>query len=61
MAAQTMAELWCDLMHESPMLPIHGRYQCHDCGRVYRVQWMEADEHPKQTGVPVLNHVLASR
>jgi len=31
--------LWCDLMHDSPMWPIHGEYQCRICGRRYPVPW----------------------
>ncbi|HXB75766.1 MAG TPA: hypothetical protein VNY05_46470 [Candidatus Acidoferrales bacterium] len=31
--------LWCDFMHDSPMWPIHGQYQCRTCGRHYPVPW----------------------
>lgn len=27
--------LWCLLMHDEPMWPIHGMYECRDCGRRY--------------------------
>jgi len=30
---------WCGLMHDSPMWPIHGQYQCSACGRRYSVPW----------------------
>jgi hypothetical protein len=30
---------WCGLMHDSPMWPIHGQYQCATCGRHYSVPW----------------------
>ena len=30
---------WCGLMHDSPMWPIHGQYECRTCGRRYPVQW----------------------
>jgi hypothetical protein len=30
---------WCGLMHDSPMWPIHGQYQCGACGRSYSVPW----------------------
>ena len=30
---------WCNLMHDSPMWPIHGRYECATCGRHYAVPW----------------------
>ena len=26
---------WCNLMHESIMWPVHGRYECRSCGRQY--------------------------
>src|SRR2546425_3385940 len=31
--------LWCALMHDSPMWPIHGEYQCRTCGRRHPVPW----------------------
>src|SRR6266851_9246565 len=36
--------LWCDLMHDAPMWPIHGEYECRTCGRRYPVRW--AGERP---------------
>jgi len=27
--------LWCNVMHASPMWPIHGHYECRTCGRRY--------------------------
>jgi hypothetical protein len=38
-AAGKLGTLWCDLMHDSPMWPIHGQYQCRTCGRRYPVAW----------------------
>jgi hypothetical protein len=38
---QSLGALWCDLMHDSPMWPIHGEYQCRTCGRHYGVPWAE--------------------
>ncbi len=32
-------EIWCRMMHESPMWPIHGHYECRTCGRRYPVSW----------------------
>ncbi len=34
-----LGEIWCRLMHESPMWPIHGHYECRTCGRRYPVVW----------------------
>lgn len=34
-----LGDLWCRLMHTSPMWPIHGSYQCRECGRSYPVPW----------------------
>ncbi len=33
--------LWCSLMHNSPMWPMHGHYECRVCGRQYDVPWGE--------------------
>jgi len=53
----TLSELWCNFMHESPMWPIHGHYQCRTCGREYPVQW---DQEPVQTsGQPFRTFRLA--
>jgi hypothetical protein len=38
-AAGTAGAFWCDLMHDSPMWPIHGQYECRTCGRHYFVPW----------------------
>jgi hypothetical protein len=27
--------LWCNVMHDSAMWPVHGEYQCRTCGRHY--------------------------
>jgi hypothetical protein len=34
-----VAVLWCRLMHNEPMWPLHGHYECRTCGRRYRVCW----------------------
>jgi len=34
-----LGALWCDIMHDSPMWPTHGEYECRICGRRYPVQW----------------------
>ncbi|HEY2013837.1 MAG TPA: hypothetical protein VGH38_10075 [Bryobacteraceae bacterium] len=40
-AAAKMGALWCDWMHDSPMWPIHGQYECRSCGRRYQVPWAQ--------------------
>jgi hypothetical protein len=37
-----LAGAWCRLMHGAPMWPIHGRYRCATCMRVYPVPWEAA-------------------
>jgi len=36
-----LGALWCNLMHDAPLWPIHGEYQCGTCGRHYPVPWTE--------------------
>jgi hypothetical protein len=40
--AGKLETLWCNLMHDSPMWPIHDHYECRDCGRQYLVPWSGA-------------------
>ena len=40
-AAAELGTVWCTLMHDSPMWPIHGQYQCGRCGRSCPVLWTE--------------------
>ncbi len=47
-----LGEVWCRLMHEQPMWPIHGRYECRVCGRQYPVVW--AGNGSGATGKPQL-------
>lgn len=30
---------WCRMMHDAPMWPIGGHYQCRACGRNFEVPW----------------------
>lgn len=48
--AGKLRALWCGIMHDSPMWPIHGEYQCRACGRRYPVPW--ATEHFVEARVP---------
>lgn len=38
----SVGTLWCTLMHDSPMWPVRGRYQCRRCFRYHRVPWDRA-------------------
>jgi hypothetical protein len=38
-AARRFGTLWCDLMHDAPMWPFRGEYECRTCGRRYHVPW----------------------
>ena len=35
--------LWCSFLHDSPMWPIRGHYECRTCGRQHRVPWAEPE------------------
>ena len=44
-----LAEMWCRHMHDSPMMPIHGRYQCRKCHRYHDVPWeLPKDQQPPE-------------
>lgn len=45
-AVETIGVLWCSLMHDSPMWPIHGEYECRDCGRRYSIPWAAEKSAP---------------
>ncbi len=38
-ALSRVNEFWCKTMHPAPMWPVHGRYKCPSCHRVYPVAW----------------------
>jgi hypothetical protein len=43
---------WCKTMHNRATWPIHGRYQCLECGRQYAVLWTESGRpEPKAEAV----------
>ena len=46
-----LGALWCSVMHGAPMWPMHGTYQCRECGRCYPVPW--AGERVRQP-VPLM-------
>jgi hypothetical protein len=37
--AGKLGVVWCAVMHNSPMWPIHGEYKCRDCGTRFPVPW----------------------
>jgi hypothetical protein len=40
-----LGDLWCVLMHSELMWPMHGEYECRNCGRRYPVLWA-GEPHP---------------
>lgn len=56
---ETIRELWCEVMHDSPMWPIHGHYDCRTCGRRYTVPWTE--ERQMLTPAARSSHVQRAR
>jgi hypothetical protein len=56
---ETAKDLWCGFLHDEPMWPINGRYQCRKCLRYSNIPWAAAPqsisgyEHPYNTGSPV--------
>ncbi len=32
-------DLWCRMMHNAAMWPIHGFYECRSCGRRHPITW----------------------
>jgi hypothetical protein len=55
-----LGDIWCILMHEKPMWPIHGRYECSICGRQHQVPWAgpqsghHREFHQQEKNVPAL-------
>src|SRR6266545_5394637 len=58
-ASEKLGTLWCGLMHDSPMWPIHGQYECRICGRHYAVPWAESKLLPR--ALPPAAHVRPVR
>jgi hypothetical protein len=46
-----LTDLWCRLMHPSPMWPVNGHYRCSVCLRSYPVPW---EKRPVGTKAPVV-------
>jgi hypothetical protein len=47
------SRLWCGLMHDAAMWPMHGQYECRTCGRHYPVPWREEKSQPRAAGLSV--------
>jgi hypothetical protein len=43
---ERLGSLWCGVMHDAPMWPIHGQYECRRCGRRSPVAWDEPATAP---------------
>jgi len=46
---KSLKELWCEIMHDSPMWPIHEHYECRACGLLHAVPWSSDREGTSQT------------
>jgi hypothetical protein len=40
-AVKTFGAVWCYLMHDSLMWPVHGQYRCRTCGQLHPVPWVK--------------------
>jgi len=57
-----LSDVWCKLMHEQAMWPIHGRYECRTCGRQHPVAWAEPETgQAGQRRRPVARDLSAAR
>lgn len=43
---ERLGSWWCRMMHDSPMWPIRGHYQCRSCARIFPVPWAEEAAEP---------------
>jgi hypothetical protein len=53
-----LGAIWCGLMHDSVMWPIHGKYQCRTCGRRYPA--LEDDSHAEPHRSPTRRPLFGS-
>lgn len=49
----TIGRIWCRLMHDALMWPMHGEYECRICMRRFPVAWGEAPKKTVSTVKPV--------
>lgn len=46
-----ISDLWCNMMHDAAMWPVHGHYECRVCGRQYPVAWERTEQRPSASGM----------
>jgi hypothetical protein len=46
--------VWCRLMHNEPMWPMYGWYECRTCGRHHRA-WRDEQATPEAPSLRQLN------
>ena len=44
MLMNRLKKLWCEVMHDSVMWPIHEHYECRACGSHHAVPWTSDGE-----------------
>lgn len=49
--ARGLAGLWCTLLHDSVMWPIHGQYECRRCGLRRPVPWAQLEDESREPSV----------
>jgi hypothetical protein len=53
-ALERLGTVWCQVMHDAAMWPVHGEYECRSCGRHYPVPWAESRAAARVIRRPVL-------
>lgn len=56
---EKLNNLWCSMMHDAPMWPMHGRYECRTCGREIPVEWAGTNLEQPAAARPVATFTLA--
>ena len=49
MLMNRLKKLWCEVMHDSVMWPIHEHYECRACGSHHAVPWTSDGESASRT------------
>jgi hypothetical protein len=53
--------IWCEIMHNAPMWPMHGQYECRTCGRHYNVEWAGEPAHAPTAPIATWKLARASK